>query len=103
MPPLKSAPPRAISPTKKKTMKLKDLLEETKRSFWGADTQTVDKFLTEMELVVPENKKPEIAEPTATELEYLFLNGDSKANYNQDKFSSAIPGIMRKDCRVEKQ
>ena len=47
----------------------------------------MDKFLTEMELVVPEDKKPEIAEPTANELEFLFVNGDSKMNYNPDKFT----------------
>ena len=44
---------------------LKDVLEETRRSFWGADTQTVDKFLNEMELNVPAHKQPKIAEPTA--------------------------------------
>ena len=31
--------------------KLGNVLEQTRRSFWGADTQTVDKFLNEMELV----------------------------------------------------
>ena len=82
-------------------MKLKDLLEETKRSFWGADTQTVDKFLTEMELRVPEDKKPDIAEPSATELELIFSNGDTKMTNLLDKFSMN-PKISRKDCRIEK-
>ena len=31
--------------------KLGNVLEQTRKSFWGADTQTVDKFLNEMELV----------------------------------------------------
>ena len=82
-------------------MKLKDLLEETKRSFWGADTQTVDKFLTEMELRVPEDKKPDIAEPSATEMELMFINGDTKLTFMTDKYS-INPKISRKDCRIEK-
>ena len=78
---------------------LKDVLEETRRSFWGADTQTVDKFLNEMELNVPAHKQPKIAEPTAQELESLFRNG-----YTNVKSSTNLLGLklMRKECRVEK-
>ena len=43
--------------------KLGNVLEQTRKSFWGADTQTVDKFLNEMELVQTETEN-KIEEPT---------------------------------------
>ena len=87
---------------KKKPKQLKDLLEETKRSFWGADTQTVDKFLNEMELVLPENKQPVIAEPGAAEIEMLFRDGNGK-NRLTPEMAVSQPKLLRKDCRVEKE
>lgn len=62
----------------------------------------MDKFLTEMELVVPEDKKPDIKEPTANELEFLFINGETKMLIANDGFTNTRPKIERKDCRVEK-
>ena len=53
------------------------MLEKTKQSFWGADTQTVDKFLCEMELVKTKKNEKKLEEPTLEELEFIFKTGES--------------------------
>ena len=56
---------------KSSSKKLADLLETSKKSFVGANTQTVDKFLIKMDMGT-EKKEVEIHPPSMNELKLLF-------------------------------